>query len=79
MHGLQDLAETLHLNMAGLEIQEDTRCNIWRPAIKFYRSLLHVCYVVDHGGFGVVQGDGNDLPVQLAIVNHSVHAQGFDL
>mmetsp|Transcript_35954 Transcript_35954/g.80036 ORF Transcript_35954/g.80036 Transcript_35954/m.80036 type:complete len:256 (+) Transcript_35954:737-1504(+) len=41
--------------------------------------LLHVSHVVHQRGLGVIHADGNDLPVQLAVINHGVHTQGLNL
>ena len=40
---------------------------------------LYVLHIVEFVGERVVRADGNDLPVQLPIVNHRVHAQRLDL
>ena len=42
-------------------------------------SLLDIGDIVDQGSLGIIHGDGDDLPVQLAVIDHGQDSEGLDL
>ena len=43
------------------------------------RAPFNVFNVIYRGGLGIISIDGNDFPVQLAIINHGKHSQRLHL